>query len=243
MPNFKLNIRHLTCIPVRKQQGLVPDPEFFRILEGCLGIISGNVGPMYDVWHLQIVFINVNTSINSVWTFGFWHINRVKQHQVLVPDPDFFWIWDSCLLIILGNVTHLHNVSYPQIWLIYLINYVNKFNLNIRHFILTPISNQLFDTATWVGIPDPERVLVAATLVYMSNAECLVWIWTFVNEISQSELEISYMMYKKHSQKSFLLNCLEKIRRKSGSGTSSCCCFTWCAYTRYIHHSISWPSF
>ena len=106
--------------------------------------------------------------------------------QVLVPDPDFFRIWDSCLLSILMNVAHLHDVSYSQISLIYLINYLNKFNLNIRHFILTPISNQLFDTATWVGIPDPERVPVAASLVYISNAEYSVWILAFVNEISQS---------------------------------------------------------
>ena len=35
----------------------------------------------------------------------------------------------------------------------------------------------------------------------MSNSECSVWSWAFVNEINQSEFEISYMMYKKHFPK------------------------------------------
>ena len=73
----------------------------------------------------------------------------MNHKQGLVLDPDFLRIRDSCLLLILGNVRPIHGVSYPQILFIYLINYFNKLNFNIRHFILTPISNPLFNTATW----------------------------------------------------------------------------------------------
>ena len=93
-------------------------------------------------------FISLTASTNSMWTFSYstkW--NRSKDwFRIWIFSGSGTIVW---ALFILGNVRPIHGVSYPQILFIYLINYFNEFNLNIRHFTLTPISNPLFDTATW----------------------------------------------------------------------------------------------
>ena len=83
-----------------------------------------------------------------MWTFS--HSTKWNRSKDLFRIRIFSWsgtiVW---ALFILGNVRPIHGVSYPQILFIYLNNYFNEFNLNIRHFTLTPISNSLFETAIW----------------------------------------------------------------------------------------------
>ena len=63
-------------------------------------------------------FIDLITSTNSIWTFGFWHIDRARQQQGLVLDP-VLRIWDVGLLIISGNVSFYIMYDIPKIsyWL------------------------------------------------------------------------------------------------------------------------------
>ena len=96
----------------------------------------------------------------------------MRQQQGLVPDPGFFRIWNSCLVTIVGNVSPIHDVQYLQIWLICRINYLHKFQLNTKHFKLTPISNPLFDIARVAAILlfFPLRLFIQACAIYQKKA-------------------------------------------------------------------------
>ena len=95
-------------------------------------------------------FISLTSSTNSIWTVVKWHINRARQQQGLVPDPDSLRIRGVGALLISGNVTFIHHVRHPQNFFIYYINYFHKFNLNIRLLTYKP---REAETRT---LPDPD---------------------------------------------------------------------------------------
>ena len=134
-----------------------------RIFHESITVVEQSFKEILDLYILKDIlqsdwFISFTNSRNSIWTVGMWHINPVIQQQGLVPDPEFFLIWDVGLLIISGNVSIIHHACHPQNWFIYYVNYFHTFKLSLGLLTYKPSEGEARTRSGSGFSPDPGQL-------------------------------------------------------------------------------------